>query len=137
MNDPSIHAERYERVVADIGCGDGRYAYRLARANPSWLCVGVDADAAFAAVAYRASRKASRGGVPNVAFLRASVGELPGPLEAVADEIVVNLPWGSLLDTVLGRDERSLASIVAVGRPGASLRIAINSSALEAAGAPP
>lgn len=138
MNVVSIDAERCERVVVDIGCGDGRHVYRLAKANPTWLCVGVDANGAvMATIAYRASRKASRGGVPNAAFVRASLDELPGPLEGIADEVQVNLPWGSLLDAVLGRDERGLAAVAAVGKPGATLRVAINASALEAAGVPP
>ena len=31
-------------VVIDVGTGDGRWLFRLARARPEWFCIGVDAN---------------------------------------------------------------------------------------------
>lgn len=123
--------------MVDVGTGDGRFAYRLARAHPSWLCVGVDADArSLAPVAQRARRKVERGGARNAVFVRMGAAELPGPLEALADEIWVNLPWATLLDAALGRAPDVLWGIARLGRPGAALHVTVNASAIGADGPP-
>ena len=67
-----------ERVVVDLGAGDGRWIFRIARAHPAWFCVGVDANAdGISETARRAGRKPARGGAPNAWFLRAMVAALP------------------------------------------------------------
>jgi 16S rRNA (adenine(1408)-N(1))-methyltransferase len=123
------------RVVVDLGAGDGRYAYRLARAQPDWLCLAVDACASgMRELSWRAGRKPSRGGAPNVVFVRAEASSLPGALCGIADEVSVFYPWGSLLRAVLEPEPALLARIVRLGRPGTALRIRVNASALAAAG---
>jgi 16S rRNA (adenine(1408)-N(1))-methyltransferase len=126
------------RVVVDLGAGDGRYAYRLARAHPAWLCLAVDACAAgMRELSWRAGRKPSRGGAPNAIFVRAEASSLPEALCGIADEVSVFYPWGSLLRAVLEPEPALLARIVRLGRPGAALRIRVNESALAAAGTQP
>jgi len=100
--------ERY--VVVDVGTGDGRWLYRLARARPERLRIGVDAtlDAA-RQVARRARRHPERGGAPNLTFVRAGAEGLPGSLAGLAAEVHVQYPWGSLLTAVAGRDVNTLA----------------------------
>src|SRR6185436_8875734 len=87
------------RVVVDVGAGDGRWAYENA---------------------YRASRKASRGGVDNVAFVVAPVETLPPELDAIADVVRVNFPWGSLLRGLLVADEATLTALKRIARRSAS-----------------
>jgi 16S rRNA (adenine(1408)-N(1))-methyltransferase len=121
------------RVVVDLGAGDGRFVYRLARAHPDWLCIAVDACAAgMRELSWRAERKPSRGGAPNAVFIRAEVSSLPYTLAGIADEVTINCPWGSLLRAVLEPDPAVLGRIVRLGRPGAALRIRVNESALAA-----
>lgn len=93
------------RVVVDVGTGDGRWAYAYARAHPDAFVVGIDALAAnLAEVSRRASRKAARGGLPNVLFVRADAAAPPAELVGSADEVHVLLPWGKLLlGTMLAR----------------------------------
>jgi 16S rRNA (adenine(1408)-N(1))-methyltransferase len=73
-----------------------------------------------------ASRKAARapkkGGLPNAMFVVASVEALPDELQAIADEVRVTFPWGSLLRGVVGADRAVLAGIALVAKPDAEVR---------------
>src|SRR6476646_7246180 len=81
------------RVVVDVGAGDGRWAYESAKEAPYTLFIAIDPDATnLAEYAYRASRKASRGGVENVAFVVAPVEAIPRELAGIADLVRVNFP---------------------------------------------
>ncbi|MGH7753498.1 MAG: methyltransferase domain-containing protein, partial [Gemmatimonadales bacterium] len=127
-----IRATAALRVVVDLGAGDGRWIYRLARLRPDWLCVAVDANAAgLREASRRAARKASRGGAPNAWFLRAPAEALPSALSGLADEIHIHFPWGSLLRGVLEPRPPFLAGIARLGKPGAALSICVNQSALD------
>lgn len=122
-------AAAYERVVVDLGAGDGRWAYRLARAHLTWFCVAVDANAdGLREVSFRAGRKPGRGGAANAWCVRAAVEALPPALDGLADEIRVHFPWGSLLRAVLLPDVDLLRQIARVGRPGAAFHARVNAS---------
>lgn len=120
-----------DRVVLDLGAGDGRWVYRLARSHPDWFCLAVDANAsAMREASFRAGRKPSRGGAANVWFVRAAVEALPEALRGLADEIHIHMPWGSLLRGVLKPQPEVLEAIARIGKAGAALRIRVNCAAL-------
>jgi len=120
------------RAVVDLGAGDGKWIYRLARVHPEWLCVAVDANAAgMREASRRAGRKPSRGGAANAWFIRASAEALPPALGGLADEIHIHLPWGSLPRGLLRPEPALLARIARLGRPGAVLSIRVNRSVLD------
>ena len=120
------------QVHIDIGTGDGRQVYRVAREDPTGLFIGVDANAeALQQVSYRASRKPARGGVANAVFVHASLDDLPGALARLADRVTVFYPWGSLLRALVDPDERALAALAGLGRAGASFEARINRSAAD------
>jgi 16S rRNA (adenine(1408)-N(1))-methyltransferase len=106
--------------VVDLGTGDGRAVLRAARRDARARFIGIDADAASMR---DSSRKAARskGGVPNALFVVSAVESLPGDLEAIADEVRIAFPWGSLLLGVLGHDVDVLAGIARVAKPGARI----------------
>jgi 16S rRNA (adenine(1408)-N(1))-methyltransferase len=113
-------------VVVDVGTGDGRWPYELARRDSESFYVGLDPDAdALREYAYRASRKPSRGGVDNVLYVVASVERLPAELEAVADLVRVSFPWGALLRGLLRPEPALLAALVSVAKPGASVDVVL------------
>lgn len=122
VNDVVAWTHGYERVALDLGTGDGRYATKLAQQSPGTAVIGIDLCAANMATA---ARKASA----NARFLVADACALPTDLAAIADQIVVAFPWGSLLRCIL--DERSslISRLVHVMRPGATLEIVINADA--------
>ena len=85
--------------------------------------VGVDADAAsMRETSRKAARAPKKGGLPNAMFVVASVEALPDELHAIADEVRVTFPWGSLLRGVVGADPEVLAGIALVAKPGAEVR---------------
>jgi 16S rRNA (adenine(1408)-N(1))-methyltransferase len=119
----------YSRVIADIGTGDGRFVYELARAHPEWFCVGIDpARENLAQYSSRIYRKPRRGGLPNVLYVIASVENLPPELKALAQEVHINFPWGRLLQGVVLGDRGMLAGIAAILRAGGSLEMLVNTS---------
>lgn len=118
-------------VVIDVGTGDGRWLFRLARARPEWVCIGIDANLDPARhVARRARRPPARGGAPNLIFVRERAEALPGSLRGMAAEVYVQYPWGGLLRAVTGGDPATLARIAGLLRPGGRLRVLVNVSVL-------
>jgi 16S rRNA (adenine(1408)-N(1))-methyltransferase len=75
--------------------------------------------------------KPERGGVTNALFVGANVESLPLELSALASEITINYPWGSLLQTLVTPDVAILKDMACLAKPGASLQILINLSVFE------
>lgn len=120
-------AGRSRRVVVDLGTGDGRWIYRLARAHPDWYCIGIDANAAaMRQSSWRASRKPSRGGAANVLFILAAAEAPPEALFSIADEVWVQHPWGTLKRIVQAHDLESLQHVARIGKPGATFHVTLN-----------
>jgi len=115
-------------VAIDLGTGDGAAVLQRARREPTTLAIGVDPVAsAMAETSARAARRADRGGLPNALFAVTSVEQLPPELANRADEVTVILPWGSLLDGIVGADPAVVGSMAALLRPGGRLEIVVSS----------
>jgi 16S rRNA (adenine(1408)-N(1))-methyltransferase len=115
--------DRFERAVADVGCGDGKYALRLAQREPERLVVGIDSETTRLDRTLATVRKRR---IANLLFLAWSM-EMPLPaLIQRVDEIHVVMPWGSLLDGVLGGHEAVLTNVLALGKPGAAFAAIVN-----------
>jgi len=126
-------ARRHTRVVLDLGCGDARSTARLASHEPSALVIGIDANLDPAdRVIRRARRAPERGGLANLALVRAAADRLPAELAGKVDELRVDLPWGSLLEGLLRGEPPLLAGMVHVLAPGGRVRIVLNARALPA-----
>nr|3MQ2_A Chain A, 16S rRNA methyltransferase [Streptoalloteichus tenebrarius]3MQ2_B Chain B, 16S rRNA methyltransferase [Streptoalloteichus tenebrarius] len=116
---------QYDDVVLDVGTGDGKHPYKVARQNPSRLVVALDADKSrMEKISAKAAAKPAKGGLPNLLYLWATAERLP-PLSGVG-ELHVLMPWGSLLRGVLGSSPEMLRGMAAVCRPGASFLVALN-----------
>jgi 16S rRNA (adenine(1408)-N(1))-methyltransferase len=72
--------------------------------------------------------------MPNLAYLRAAVEELPLGLAGVADQVTVVLPWGSLLAAVALPEPALLGRLRAVCQPGATLTLVLGTDAARDAG---
>jgi 16S rRNA (adenine(1408)-N(1))-methyltransferase len=113
--------------LIDVGTGDGRAAYELAKASPDVLVVGLDVtQQQLVETSRRAARRPERGGVPNLLFALARAQEPPPVLCGRADDIRVTLPWGDLLEGVALAHPDVLGGLAALARPGARLRIVVN-----------
>ena len=117
----------YVAVSIDLGTGDGRFAYRYAASHPDRFVIGIDPVAeAMAEMSGRARRKQERGGVTNVRYAVASIERIPPELDHIANEIFVNLPWGSLMRGIILADDRVIEAIARLANPGAIVRIILN-----------
>jgi 16S rRNA (adenine(1408)-N(1))-methyltransferase len=96
--------------------------------------IGLDANAAaMAESSRRAARAVAKGGLPNVLFGIANAEDPPAELRAIADDVTVLLPWGSLLRGVLAVDEGAAAGIAALLRPGGVVRALVSVGGRDAA----
>ena len=113
-------------VIVDIGTGDGRFVYRSAKENPHKFFIGIDANTKpLEKISMKATRKPSKGGLPNLLFVQAAVENLPEELNETADEIHIHFPWGSLLQAVVSGDANILASLRRICAPECLLEIII------------
>lgn len=116
----------YDRLILDIGTGDGKHVLALARRHPDALVVGLDAGPdAMRRTAARAAAKPARGGTPNALFVWAAVERLPAELTGVT-EVHVLMPWGSLLRAMVTPDEAVLAAVAALCAPTADFLVTLN-----------
>jgi len=117
----------YNRVLLDLGAGDGRYVLDRARREAGCFVIGVDA-------CREHLREPSRRAPHNALFVIANALQLPDELNGIANEITVNFPWGSLLRALLDGDRALLGGIERVSLPAAQLCVRLNISALAEAG---
>ncbi|HEV7654774.1 MAG TPA: methyltransferase domain-containing protein [Mycobacteriales bacterium] len=109
-------------VLVDVGCGDGRHTVRWAERRPDALVVGLDAETTRLDRALVTARKRRL----RVLFVAAAAEHPPEALVGRAAEIAVVMPWGSLLDGILGADRALLAAVLGLGAPGATLDAVVN-----------
>lgn len=122
--------QRYSRMLVDVGCGDGAFPYRVARAHADLLCVGLDPNRErMAEYARRARRKPARGGLENVLYVPAGIEALPADLAHVADLITLNFPWAGLLERLLTGELRLFESLRGLARDPCYLHMLINTDA--------
>ena len=117
----------YESVVVDVGAGDGRFAYRYAQEHPARFVIGVDpVRENLRELSAKAARKPARGGLPNVLYVVASIEQVPQGLRAIASEIYVTLPWGSLMRGIILAEAAVLEGLASLAKDGAVLHIVLN-----------
>lgn len=76
--------------------------------------------------ARRAARRPERGGAANLVLALARAQDPPAPLRGLADEVLVTLPWGDLLEGIALAEAGVLDGLTALARPGARLRLVVN-----------
>ena len=112
-----------QRVLLDLGTGDGRYVRTLADKYPDWLIIGVDS-------CRENLQEHSRAKAPNMLFLIASAQGLPHELNGLVSHITINFPWGSLLQSLLAGDASLLNGLSSIARQEASIEIFLNGGAM-------
>jgi len=119
--------KKYQRVLLDLGTGDGRYVRYLADRNPDAFIIGVDSCRENLA-------EHSRAKLNNMLFVIAQAQELPHELHGLVSRISINFPWGSLLESLLHNDPLLLNGLSSIARPGTEMEIYLNAGALTEAG---
>jgi 16S rRNA (adenine(1408)-N(1))-methyltransferase len=125
-------AAPYQRLVVDVGTGDGRLAYAYARDHPKAFVVALDpVKENLRELSHRARRKPGRGGLANVLFVWAAVERPPAELAGRADELHVVLPWGKLARGLLLAEPEVLDGLVTLAADGATLDLVLNAEVWE------
>jgi 16S rRNA (adenine(1408)-N(1))-methyltransferase len=120
---------RHERVVIDLGCGDGRGVLAAASAEPRSLVIGIDASgASMGEASRRAAAAGRRGGLPNALFVVSAAEAIEPVIDGVADAVSVLFPWGSLLRGMLGLDSVVPERVARLLQPGGRLAIVLSVS---------
>ena len=127
LNGLKARLTNYNRLVLDLGTGDGRYVRTLARSRPGWFVVGVDA-------CRENLREHSRARLANMLFVIANAQELPCEFSGLFSHVTINFPWGSLLEGLLAADPGLMGGLTSVARPEAQIEIILNGGALAEAG---
>lgn len=113
----------YQRVILDLGTGDGRYVHHLAKRNPDWFVIGVDS-------CRENLHEHSRAVLPNMIFAIARAQDLPDELYGLVSHVTINFPWGSLLRSLTTGDPMLMHQLSSISRPGARMDIHLNGGAL-------
>lgn len=117
----------HNRILLDLGTGDGRYVHFLAGGNPGLFVIGLDA-------CRENLHEYSQMKLSNMLFVIANAQELPRELDGLVSQITINFPWGSLLEGLLTNDPRLLDGLSSIACPGATMEIYLNGGALAEAG---
>ncbi|HSK88533.1 MAG TPA: class I SAM-dependent methyltransferase [Anaerolineales bacterium] len=117
----------YDRLILDLGTGDGRYVSTLARSHPDWFVIGVDA-------CRENLHEHSRAKLANMLFVIANAQELPCELSGLFLHVTINFPWGSLLKGLLAAEPGLMGGLTSVARPRAQVELHLNGGALTEAG---
>ena len=117
----------YNRIILDLGTGDGRYVRTLADKNPDWFIIGVDS-------CRENLREHSQAKLQNLLFVIASAQDLPRELNGLISHITINFPWGSLLESLLAGDALLMRGLESISRSAASVDLRLNGGALTEVG---
>ena len=117
----------YQRIMLDLGTGDGRYVHSLAEKNPGWFVIGVDA-------CRENLHEHSRAKLTNMLFVIASAQNLPPELNGLVSQITINFPWGSLLESLLSGDSNLMRGLESISCSTTLIDLRLNAGALAEAG---
>jgi hypothetical protein len=117
----------YNRILLDLGTGDGRYVRTLADRNPDWFVIGIDS-------CRENLREHSQAKLQNMLFIIAIAQELPKELNGLVSHITINFPWGSLLESLLAGDPMLISGLESISRVAASVDLRLNGGALAEVG---
>jgi 16S rRNA (adenine(1408)-N(1))-methyltransferase len=113
----------YNRIILDLGTGDGKFAFHYARAFPCHFIIGVDS-------CRENLREHSRMKLVNALFIIARAQDLPYELNGLISHITINFPWGSLLESMLTGDSMLMHRLELISCSAASIDVRLNSGAL-------
>ena len=123
LTDLYLRLANYDRILLDLGTGDGKFAFCHADNFPNHFVIGVDS-------CRENLHEHSRAKLPNLLYIIASAQALPHELHGLVSHITINFPWGSLLESLLTGDDRLMRGLESVAGSSAALDIRLNGGAL-------
>ncbi len=129
LNELQDRLANYNRIILDLGTGDGRYVHSLAERFPADFIIGVDS-------CRENLHEYSRTKLPNMLFIISNAQSLPRELNGLISHISINFPWGSLLDGLLTAEAGLMRGLERLATSTASIDVHLNGGALAEAGLP-
>ena len=120
---------QFDKVHFDIGTGNARFVYNLAKENSEHLYIGIDSNCdRMGLIAWKIKRKPSRGGLvaQNLELLHMSIEDIPDEFSNMADFVTINYPWGSLLKGITDPDPRMIETISKISHVNAEIVLNFN-----------
>ena len=111
---------KYEKVILDLGTGDGRFVFKNALKNKGTLYIGLD-PAEKQIQIY--SKKSNRRRLKNALYVIGSLENLPEELYSAFDKIFINLPWGTLLEKIVKSDEIYIEELATILKKNGEIEI--------------
>jgi hypothetical protein len=127
LNGLMVRLANYNRIILDLGTGDGRYARAIAAKHPDWFIIGVDS-------CRENLREHSQVKLQNMLFVIANAQNLPTELNGLFSQVTINFPWGSLLESLLINDSKLMCGLKSISRSITSIDLRLNGGALTVAG---
>jgi len=112
----------YDKTMADLGTGDGRFVYKSALRDPNNFYVGIDPSEKQLQIY---SKKALKKKLPNVIFCLSSLEMLPNELSGKVDELTIILPWGTLLQNIVLPSEEICKTLGGLLKTGGEIEIVL------------
>ena len=123
LNELHARLANHQRIILDLGTGDGKFAFHYAQTFPRHFIIGVDA-------CRENLREHSRTKLTNLLFVIANAQSLPHELNGLISHITINFPWGSLLQSLLNGDPNLICGLKAISRAHTTIDIRLNGGAL-------
>jgi 16S rRNA (adenine(1408)-N(1))-methyltransferase len=127
LNELQERLANYNRIILDLGTGDGRYVHSLAEQFPDDFIIGVDA-------CRENLSEYSRAKLPNMLFVISNAQCLPCELNGMISHISINFPWGSLLNGLLNDGTNLMCGLERMSTSTTSIEVRLNGGALAEAG---
>lgn len=100
--------KKFQKVILDVGTGDGRFIYKNALKDEKTLYIGMDpADQQLKIF----SKKVNKKRLNNSLFVLGSIENTPPELFSNIDKISINLPWGTLLEKIVKSENSSVNNL--------------------------
>lgn len=131
VEDFLVEAKLFKDVWIDIGAGDCKFLYSIAKSQPNTFCIAVDAnEEGMREISRKVERKPAKGGLPskNLIFVVSSIEEFPTSIKEIADQVTINYPWGSLLKGLLEPSPLILQKISSLAKSSSEILILLNYS---------
>lgn len=99
---------KFEKVILDIGTGDGRFVFKNALKDVKNLYIGMDPAEQQLKIF---SKKVNKKRLNNSLFIVGSIENTPPELFSLIDRIFINLPWGTLLEKIVKSENSSVKNL--------------------------
>jgi len=112
----------HNKIIVDLGTGDGRFVFKNASENPNNLYIGIDPSEKQLSIY---SKETNKKRLANALFVVGSIELLPQELCGCADHLYINLPWGTLLESIVNPTKERIETLANLMKPKATLEITL------------